>query len=115
MPTSAPVHRPDVGTTWADRRAQSAVGRPSPSRTYGKRWQKLRAAYLAQHPLCECGCGYAATVVDHRKPHKGDQRLMYAWGNLEAMTKPCHDAKTAARDGGFGNPVRSDNVRVVER
>ena len=30
---------------------------------------------------------------------------MYAWGNLKAMTKPCHDAKTAARDGGFGNPI----------
>jgi 5-methylcytosine-specific restriction protein A len=56
--------------------------------------------------MCECGCGYAATIVDHRKPHRGDAALMYAWDNLEALTKPCHDRKTASRDGGFGNPVR---------
>jgi 5-methylcytosine-specific restriction protein A len=100
------VHHPIGVETWADRRAASSAGQPSPSRVYGRRWQKLRAAYLATHPLCECGCGYAATVVDHRKPHRGDAALMYAWTNLEAMTKPCHDRKTAARDGGFGNPVR---------
>ena len=62
--------------------------------------------YLDQHPLCECGCGYAATVVDHRRPHDGDLGLLYDWDNLQAMTKPCHDRKTAALDGGFGNPIR---------
>jgi hypothetical protein len=36
------------------------------SRWYGRRWQKLRNAYLALHPLCECGCGYAAEVVPIR-------------------------------------------------
>jgi 5-methylcytosine-specific restriction protein A len=56
--------------------------------------------------LCECGCGYPATVVDHRQPHNGNDRLMYAWDNLQAMTKQCHDRKTAAHDGGFGNPLR---------
>jgi 5-methylcytosine-specific restriction protein A len=56
--------------------------------------------------LCECGCGYAASVVDHRQPHNGNDRLMYAWDNLQAMTKQCHDRKTAAHDGGFGNPLR---------
>jgi 5-methylcytosine-specific restriction protein A len=97
------VHRPTVGTTWADRRKQPAS---KGSRLYDtQRWKRLRRAYLAQHVLCECGCGYASTIVDHRKPHCGDERLMFAWDNLEAMTKSCHDAKTAARDGGFGNPV----------
>ena len=52
------------------------------------------------------GCGRPATVVDHRTPHNGDEALLYDWDNLQAMTKACHDRKTAARDGGFGNPVR---------
>ena len=88
------------------------AARPSPSRIYGRRWQRLRIAYLAQHPLCECdenggaGCGRPALIVDHRTPHNGDEALLYDWDNLQAMTKACHDRKTAARDGGFGNPVR---------
>jgi 5-methylcytosine-specific restriction protein A len=73
---------------------------------YGYRWQKLRAAYLACNPLCECGCGHPATVVDHKTPHNGDPARLYDWDNLQAMTKPCHDRKTAARDGGFGNTLR---------
>jgi 5-methylcytosine-specific restriction protein A len=62
--------------------------------------------YLRANPLCECGCDQPATVVDHRRPHNGDRALMYAWDNLQSMTRACHDRKTAARDGGFGNPVR---------
>jgi 5-methylcytosine-specific restriction enzyme A len=112
MPSRRPVHRaPGVHDATPHRAAYEAA-RPSPSRIYGRRWQRLRQAYLAQHPLCECdandgaGCGYAATVVDHRRPHNGDIGLLYDWDNLQAMTKPCHDRKTAARDGGFGNPLK---------
>ena len=101
----APVHR-SIGTqTTAERRRAYDSGRPSPARIYNRRWQKLRRAYLAQHPICECGCGYPATVVDHRRAHNGEPALLYAWDNLQAMTKSCHDRKTAARDGGFGNPI----------
>lgn len=100
MPSHAPLHQP-VGVSTAGK--QHVV---SPSRTYGRQWQALRRAYLAAHPVCECGCGYPATVVDHRVPHNGDRALMYAWDNLQAMTKPCHDRKTATHDGGFGNQVR---------
>lgn len=106
MPVAAPRHVPPGHQSPQDRRAAYEAARPSPSRTYGRRWQKLRAAYLATHPLCECGCGHPATVVDHRQPHNGNDRLMYAWDNLQAMTKQCHDRKTAAHDGGFGNPLR---------
>lgn len=65
--------------------------------------------YLRSHPLCECDdtqCNGIATVVDHRIPHNGDRSLMYRWDNLQAMTKPCHDRKTAREDGGFGNPIK---------
>jgi 5-methylcytosine-specific restriction protein A len=91
----------------AERRSLYDATRISPSRTYGRQWQRLRRLYLNAHPLCECGCGYPATVVDHRTPHHGDHALMYAWNNLQAMTKACHDRKTAMHDGGFGNPLRS--------
>ena len=111
MPAHPPIHRPIGVQTSAERRAAYDAARVSPSRIYGRRWQKLRRAYLAAHPLCECGCGYAAAVVDHRRPHNGNAALMYAWDNLQAMTKPCHDRKTAARDGGFGNPLRPDPGR----
>lgn len=106
MPTHSPVHRSIGVLTWVERRAAYDAARVSLSRIYGRRWQRLRGWYLAQHPLCECGCGYAATVVDHRVAHHGDPGLMYDIGNLQALTKACHDRKTAVRDGGFGNPRR---------
>jgi 5-methylcytosine-specific restriction enzyme A len=106
MPQRRPVHRAAGAQTTDERRRAYAAGRPSSSAIYDRRWRRLRLAYLAQHPLCECGCGYAATVVDHKTPHNGDRALLFAWDNLQAMTKSCHDAKTAARDGGFGNPIK---------
>jgi len=108
MPNRAPLHRAAGYLSSVERRRQYDAARLSPSRIYGQQWRRLRRLYLNAHPICECpdNCGRAATVVDHRIPHNGDHALMYAWENLQAMTKPCHDKKTAARDGGFGNPVR---------
>lgn len=105
MPNRRPLHRPQGVQTYLDRRGERDRTR-SPSRTYGRRWQTLRRMYLAANPICECGCMRPATVVDHRRPHNGDDALMYAWDNLQAMTKECHDRKTAEHDGGFGNPRR---------
>jgi 5-methylcytosine-specific restriction enzyme A len=104
MATRSPVHHPPGWRPEAERRAEYDRGKVRHYDT--QRWKRLRAAYLVQHPLCECGCGYAATVVDHRKAHRGDPLLLFAWDNLQAMTKPCHDRKTAKHDGGFGNPSR---------
>ena len=105
MPNRRPLHHQAGVQTYLDRRTIRDRNR-SPSRTYGRRWQVLRQAYLAQNPICECGCMRPATVVDHRKPHRGDPALMYDWDNLQSMTKQCHDRKTAAYDGGFGNAQR---------
>jgi 5-methylcytosine-specific restriction protein A len=33
-----------------------------------------------------------ATVVDHKKPHKGDPKLFWDEKNWQALCKPCHDA-----------------------
>jgi 5-methylcytosine-specific restriction protein A len=106
MATRAPVYQP-IG--WQSEAERRRTYDRSKVRHYDKRrWRdQLRVAYLATHPLCECGCGRAATVVDHKQPHNGDAALLYAWDNLQAMTKQCHDRKTAAIDGGFGNPVRA--------
>ena len=106
MPISAPVHRPTGYQSRTEQRAAYAAARSGPGNPYKlQRWLKIRAAYLATHPLCECGCNRIATVVDHKQPHRGDMELMFSWDNLQAMTKACHDRKTALQDGGFGNPV----------
>lgn len=110
MPFAPPVHRPlGVQTASARRAAYDAARQQEHGRWYGHRWRKLRDAYLATHPLCECDdpdCRRPAQVVDHRKPHNGNDELLFAWTNLQAMTKACHDRKTATHDGGFGNPRR---------
>lgn len=62
---------------------------------YGRRWRQARAAFLAAHPYCVCGCGQLADVVDHRIPHRGNHDLFWDERNWQPMTKACHDAKTA--------------------
>jgi 5-methylcytosine-specific restriction protein A len=105
-----PLYRPPGWRTEAQRRTAYDRDRMrNGGDVYNNtRWRKLRAAYLATHPICECGCGWPATVVDHRTPHHGDDALMWSWDNLQAMTKACHDRKTATVDGGFGNRRRLD-------
>lgn len=81
----------------------------SSERGYTYRWQKESKAFLALHPLCQCElCREgtlrvrASTVVDHKIPHRGNERLMWDQTNWQAMAKECHDSKTAREDGGFG-------------
>lgn len=73
-----------------DRRGSSAA------RGYGSRWQKARATFLQQHPLCRNhesrGLVVAATVVDHIVPHRGDQKLFWDTSNWQALCKQCHDS-----------------------
>ena len=90
------------------------IQRPnSTARGYGYRWQQASKGFLRQHPLCQCPeCGdgrirvRAASVVDHRIPHRGDMALFWDRSNWQSMAKDCHDAKTAREDGAFGNPTR---------
>ena len=75
-------------------------------RGYSAKWQQARAGYLRSHPLCLAhearGQVVAATVVDHKVPHKGDKALFWDNNNWQALCKRCHDTKTAREDGGFG-------------
>ena len=79
-------------------------------RGYNTAWQRASKAYLIKHPFCvEClkhGIHTKATVVDHIKPHKGDNSLFWDKNNWQPLCKPCHDRKTATEDGGFGRPVK---------
>lgn len=68
----------------------------SAKRGYGSRWQKARATFLREHPLCrmhmELGRVVPATVVDHIDPHRGDQSKFWDKGNWQPLCKLCHDA-----------------------
>src|SRR5262245_10050482 len=106
MPTRPPRHRP--------RQSQHSQATPRPSareRGYTWQWEKARAAYLAAYPLCaQCqseGRLVAATVVDHKVPHKGNYALFWMENNLQSLCKLCHDRKTAREDGGFGHTCHS--------
>lgn len=63
------------------------------------RWQKLRMSVLVRD-LFTCqmpGCGKiegdtSQLVADHRRPHRGDERLFWDERNLQCLCKPCHDS-----------------------
>jgi 5-methylcytosine-specific restriction protein A len=104
MPQKPARYRPP---TLTKRPSPSQASRPTAAqRGYGWDWQKARPSFLAEHPLCEA-CTAAgevteATVVDHRTPHKGDQKLFWDQSNWCALCESCHNRKTATENGGFG-------------
>ncbi|MGI2024848.1 HNH endonuclease [Shewanella glacialipiscicola] len=76
--------------SWRDDKRKTA------ERGYGGRWQKARETFLSRHPLC-CFCEQkgkitAATVVDHKTPHQGDQALFWDTNNWQPLCKLCHDS-----------------------
>lgn len=66
------------------------------------RWQRLRMSIL-ERDMFTCqwpGCGHieadtSQLVADHRKPHRGDDRLFWDADNLQCLCKPCHDGPKA--------------------
>lgn len=51
-------------------------------------YQKVRATYLKEHPLCECGCGERATEVHHKKGRIG--KLLTDTEFFMAVASFCH-------------------------
>lgn len=90
------------------RKAHDKVRENSNKRLYDGWWQRERVIYLRANPVCVCGCGRLATVVDHIIPHKGDEKLFRDKTNWQGMTNPCHSRKTAREDGGHGNPIKAN-------
>lgn len=68
------------------------------------RWSKLRELHLVQHPLCERCLDMEivepASVVHHRRAHKGSEALFFDPENLESMCKPHHDSHGRLEDNG---------------
>ena len=82
-------------------------------RGYGSKWERESKAFLSlpENRKCACGCGRDAEVVDHKKAHKGDQRLFWSRSNWQAMARVCNSRKAAATEGGFGNRVVVEAVQ----
>lgn len=70
---------------------------PSSTITSQRRYRKMKAVYLATHPVCEHhGCPYPAAEVDHIKPVHTHAELAFDVDNLQALCRDHHQAKTNA-------------------
>ncbi|RZL68769.1 MAG: HNH endonuclease [Variovorax sp.] len=78
--------------------------RKTAERGYGSRWQRARLMFLHKHPLCvmcqKQGRYELATVVDHIKPHNGDEILFWDHANWQSLCKPHHDSDKKLIEGG---------------
>jgi 5-methylcytosine-specific restriction protein A len=82
-----------------------------------QRWRKGRLAHLRAHPLCVYCAAMdqvtAATVVDHRVPHKGDLDLFYDPNNYQSLCAPCHDgAKSREESIGYSDAFDVDGYPI---
>jgi 5-methylcytosine-specific restriction protein A len=80
------------------------AGKTTAERGYTYAWQQARERFLRAHPLC-CYCErqgrwIPASVVDHIKPHQGDDRLFWDEANWQPLCKPCHDTVKAKEERG---------------
>jgi 5-methylcytosine-specific restriction endonuclease McrA len=74
------------------RKAESDKRRPNANdRGYDSKWSKARRAFLDKHPNCAM-CGRSAIVVDHVKPHKGDQKLFWDKANWQPLCAHHHNS-----------------------
>lgn len=66
------------------------------------------------HPLCVmCSAEartMAASVVDHIKPHRGDQTLFWDRTNWQPLCKPHHDSDKARQERGTRERAKFDHT-----
>ena len=59
-------------------------------------WRRLRQSQLIKQPLCQIclslGIVKQANIVDHVKPHRGNEVLFYDGDNLQSLCKEHHDS-----------------------
>lgn len=74
------------------------------SRGYDGKWSRESKAWLASlgNPLCACGCGKPADMVDHKIAPKGDMRLFWDRSNWQPYNGVCNRRKNIRSEGGFG-------------
>ena len=106
MPNRAPIHRPPGARSKQERQRETDQRRGSSTqRGYDYRWQRYRARFLAEHPLCatceRAGKITLANEVDHIRPHRGNPALFWDRRNHQSLCKPCHSRKSATEAGGI--------------
>lgn len=84
-----------------------------------KDWKRLRANQLKRQPWCELalkqGRKVKATVVHHKKAHRGDPALFFDPRNLESLSKSAHDTIKQSREkGGKKRAVGVDGWPINE-
>jgi 5-methylcytosine-specific restriction protein A len=97
MPGKIQYYRPP-GQAEVKKAYERAPARQEDKNFYSStRWRKLRASYLASHPLCEScqvkGITTFAEHVHHRHARKTHPHLALDWVNLKAVCPPCHLAE----------------------
>lgn len=87
-----------------------------------QRWQTLRRLQLSKHPLCtRCLNGEPrrltpATVVHHKREHKGDPALFFDPSNLESLCAPHHDRDAQSEERlGYSREIGLDGYPVDPR
>jgi 5-methylcytosine-specific restriction enzyme A len=64
------------------------------------RWiNDLRPAILRRDIICVVCKRRPSDTVDHKRDHRGNEKLFYDAANLRGVCKPCHDAKTGSQHG----------------
>jgi 5-methylcytosine-specific restriction protein A len=94
--------------------------RKTAERGYGGRWQRERKAFLDQpeNVLCVmCKAEdrvTAATVVDHKVKHEGNEALMWDQANWQPLCKPHHESDKQMAEKSGDERTRFDaSGRVV--
>lgn len=73
-------------------------------RGYTAEWTRESKAFLAAlgAPLCACGCGRPADMVDHKVAPKGNMQLFWDRTNWQPYNRGCNSRKNIKSEGGFG-------------
>ena len=109
MPHGVPTYRPlPKQEEPAKRQPWTKERRSAYQRGYTRKWQKARAWYLLEHPLCvtceQQGRLIPATQVDHVQPHKGDMDRFWDTDNWQGLCASCHSVKTNQEIAGEHDP-----------
>lgn len=68
-----------------------------------KRWRDLRLEVLIEASFQCQRCGHieddtSKLVCDHKRPHRGDERLFWDRTNLQCLCSTCHDTAKQAEE-----------------
>jgi 5-methylcytosine-specific restriction protein A len=76
-------------------------GMTSTQRSCGYKWQQAGLDFLHEHPLCVMceaeGRVEVGTMVDHKIPHRGEQKLFWRRSNWQPLSRT-HHARNKQRE-----------------